>query len=291
MRAKNASRIGDGADSRRLVALLSHPDVIRLRSAPFPCPNCDGVTDNKVFCSPYCEDAASYVRYFRACIADGRSEKRDVQKALRTRLALLLGGGYNERLRWLSKPVRDAVFARDDGRCVKCGAAGEQIDHIRGHSNALINLQLLCKPCHETKTEAGFVSFSRASHPKIAAKRDGLLLRAWALHPERTCDDEVDWRFVSRAIRSARHRVIREVKERCSGKRCPVCLAALKNTPRPEYLRTHQKRLSFCLRCSARVIADAQCSRCNSATVWANESAAACSRCGTHGLKSEIIAG
>ncbi|MFD0032502.1 HNH endonuclease [Streptomyces sp. NPDC127172] len=52
--------------------------------------------------------------------------------------------------------VRRAVFARDGGRCVKCGAVDDlTIDHIypwvRGGSNHPDNLRVLCRPCNSSK--------------------------------------------------------------------------------------------------------------------------------------------
>jgi len=261
-----------------------------LVESPFRCPNCDAVTERSLFCLPTCEDEASFVRYFRACIDDGRSEKRDVKVALRTRLAHILGGGYAERLRWLSKTVREAVISRDQGRCVNCGDLGTQIDHIRGNSGDMNNLQLLCGPCHQAKTESNFVSISRASHPAAFAKRDGLLLRVYAVYPELPCDDHVSWAKISRAVRSGRHRLIRQSKDRCSGKRCPVCLAALRMTPRREYLRTHQSRMNSCGKCLSQVLAGAVCLHCAALSIWANESIAACQSCGAHGSKTQVIA-
>ena len=121
----------------------------RLISYPFPCPNCDErITEAFLFCSDLCKDEAKFVRYYRACLLDGRDELPDVQEALRIRMAHLLNGGYPEDERQLSKAVRDAVIARDKGRCRKCRKPGNQIDHLRGNSDGLANLQVLCSRCH-----------------------------------------------------------------------------------------------------------------------------------------------
>jgi 5-methylcytosine-specific restriction endonuclease McrA len=156
---------------------------------PFPCPNCDKpISEPKLFCSELCRDEAKCVRYFRACIADGRFEQADVQEALRIRLALILGGGYPEHQRQLSQAVRDAIIARDKGRCRKCGGPGSQIDHIRGSSDDLDNLQLLCPRCHNVKTTDGFVTILPETHPEEWAKREALLARVHAPQPSRLCD-------------------------------------------------------------------------------------------------------
>jgi len=68
--------------------------VEALTSFPFPCPNCDkSMNDAALFCSDLCKDEAKFVRYFRACIVDGRYGQPDVQEALRIKLPLFLVGG------------------------------------------------------------------------------------------------------------------------------------------------------------------------------------------------------
>jgi 5-methylcytosine-specific restriction enzyme A len=56
--------------------------------------------------------------------------------------------------------VRVAVFVRDQGRCLYCGARHQDgaqltIDHVisrkRGGSDALTNLASACRPCNEDK--------------------------------------------------------------------------------------------------------------------------------------------
>ncbi len=64
--------------------------------------------------------------------------------------------GRRERL---PDEVRAAVWHRDDGRCVRCGAEQElQFDHVipfsRGGSNAVENIQILCGPCNRTKGDS-----------------------------------------------------------------------------------------------------------------------------------------
>jgi hypothetical protein len=54
--------------------------------------------------------------------------------------------------------VRAFVWERDDGRCVRCGAADDlQFDHLipvsRGGGNAAVNLQVLCGPCNRLKAD------------------------------------------------------------------------------------------------------------------------------------------
>ncbi len=64
---------------------------------------------------------------------------------------------YRERAARITAAQTREVWARDKA-CVKCKEPGEQIDHIYpvalGGSTSLENLQLLCRPCHITKTRA-----------------------------------------------------------------------------------------------------------------------------------------
>lgn len=54
--------------------------------------------------------------------------------------------------------LRRQVFDRDRGQCQTCGEPGTEVDHIinlkSGGTNALENLQLLCRSCHNRKTQA-----------------------------------------------------------------------------------------------------------------------------------------
>ena len=181
-----------------------------LSSPPFLCPNCNNpIGEPVLFCSDLCKDEAKFVRYFRACDADGRLEQDDVQEALRIRLAHILGGGYPERLRQLSKEIRETVIARDKGQCQSCGGPGNQIDHTRGSSNDLENLQLLCPKCHNEKTTAGFVTISAETHPEKWAKRESLLARVHAPKPTRLCDGS-DWNKLWRVLRKARREAAKD---------------------------------------------------------------------------------
>jgi 5-methylcytosine-specific restriction endonuclease McrA len=158
---------------------------------------------SSLFCSDLCQDEASYVRYFRACISDGRNLQDDVQEALHIKLAHILGGGYPRRERSLSQAIRDAVTARDKGRCRECGEPGSQIDHICGDSDDLVNLQLLCPKCHNEKTALGFVPISETTHPEEWAKAEMLSARVHADEPTRLCDSS-DWSTLWRRLKKAR---------------------------------------------------------------------------------------
>ncbi|MCX5786642.1 MAG: HNH endonuclease signature motif containing protein [Elusimicrobia bacterium] len=130
--------------------------------------------------------------------------------ALDIHLAHILAGGYSERLRRLPKAIREAVFSRDKGRCRICGEFGEQIDHIRGDSSKLSNLQLLCFHCHNKKTTSGFVKISSKTHPKEWKKRKKLLDRVRSFNPYRLCD-RPEWNTLWQTIRSARRDVKKKI--------------------------------------------------------------------------------
>jgi 5-methylcytosine-specific restriction endonuclease McrA len=56
----------------------------------------------------------------------------------------------------IPREVKLAVFERDGGRCVECGASFEiQYDHVipvaRGGANTVANRQILCAPCNQKK--------------------------------------------------------------------------------------------------------------------------------------------
>src|SRR5215210_7111741 len=124
---------------------------------PFPCPNCDQpILEGKLYCSEICSQEAHFVRYVRRCHQDGRDQQPDVREAIDIKLAMILSGGYPEQERRLTDSIRKAVIERDKGCCQKCGQPGDQIDHIRGNSDDMKNLQLLCRTCHNQKTKAGF---------------------------------------------------------------------------------------------------------------------------------------
>ncbi|NOT02709.1 MAG: HNH endonuclease [Phycisphaerales bacterium] len=60
--------------------------------------------------------------------------------------------------RHISQQVKDAVWRRDQGKCVKCGSNQNlEFDHIipfaRGGSSTARNIQLLCEVCNREKSD------------------------------------------------------------------------------------------------------------------------------------------
>ena len=96
---------------------ISRPLTIEeLNVFPFLCANCSSaIQEATVYCSQVCAQSAEWVRYSRRCRVDGRDERADVIEALRIRLALVLGGGYDKITRKLPDSVRKAITERDQG--------------------------------------------------------------------------------------------------------------------------------------------------------------------------------
>ncbi|MBN2531883.1 MAG: HNH endonuclease [Spirochaetales bacterium] len=115
----------------------------------------------------------------------------------------MLAGGYNARSRRIPDSIRKEVIRRDNGRCRVCGKPGNQIDHIRGNSSDINNLQLLCLNCHNKKTMANLKPISPDSHPEKYAHAEALLSRVHTSKPLRLCDG-TDWSKNWRKILKAR---------------------------------------------------------------------------------------
>lgn len=168
------------------------------------CANClDPLPDDEetLFCSAWCAEIASTVRYQRRVFRDGRIDQPDVQEAVTIRNAFLLAGGYHSLGRTLSQTTRTEVNIRDGGRCKMCGKPGVEIDHIADSSSDLDNLQLLCTDCHHAKTAQ---NLRPASPEQSALLRALFLTRVVPDEPTLLADDDVQWQGAWRGLKSAR---------------------------------------------------------------------------------------
>lgn len=187
----------------------------------FACVNCDKLFSvfaddahkgSFLFCSDLCQQEGQYVRAYRRYLENGAIARPDMQEAMQTRLAMILGGGYPVRERRLARSARDAAFARDGGVCRLCGAPAMDIDHIGkpidGDINHRDNLQALCKDCHRKKTADSFRVVTLESDPdewrRCEAKFLALMARVEAPIPLRPCDDEENWLKTWRQLASER---------------------------------------------------------------------------------------
>lgn len=262
---------------------VATPAFRALVAWPFICPNCDGeLHDVKLYCSGHCEDEAAFVRYHRACIADGRYSDPKVRDIIEKKLALLMSG-YSDRDRRVSKRRRREAIDADHGLCRKCGAPGTELDHIRGNSSDLANLQWLCSACHAEKTDKSFRTIRDDESEDEMLKRADVLERVWAPHPARPSDDPGIWKRLSQAVRNERRRFVRERNMRRFGVNCPVCLAKLPRRTIAEYRRTGERHARSCGRCFASRIYDPPCIHCGAEAMWRNESAWGCQACAGFG--------
>jgi 5-methylcytosine-specific restriction endonuclease McrA len=111
----------------------------------------------RLYCSVQCRGVAKAVRYPRGLRERGLWQpgvplRKDLDDAVRYKIAHALGGGYDANARRIPPATRDLVWERDDGRCVLCGEPGEEIDRIDGSSNDPETLRLVCRPCHHEIT-------------------------------------------------------------------------------------------------------------------------------------------
>ena len=163
----------------------------------------------KLYCSLACEQEAELVRYVRRCLSDGRIEQKDVQVAIDIRLAHIMAGGYEKESRSLSREIRENVLRRSKGKCELCGKDGCDIDHIDGASSDLSNLQLLCKDCHNQKTQLNIVSFESGSteYEYIKSRTEQFRKYIQALEPIRECHDSKNWATLWRQYQKERKAV------------------------------------------------------------------------------------
>lgn len=162
------------------------------------------VEERGLYCSPLCKETAKDVRYIRRKERDPEQlEDPDILDAIHTRIAHLLGGGYDAKARRIPPGVRELVKSRDEGKCVQCGEAGEEIDHVDGGSNEPGNLQLLCSPCHHAKTALRVKPTSDEQNDWVdELYRDRIIPDP----PVCLADDEIRWKLEWRALLTARNK-------------------------------------------------------------------------------------
>ncbi len=160
----------------------------------------------RLYCSERCRQILKFVHYGRAVVADGRIERDPtIEKALQMRLAHILAGGYHERRRRVPLAMRASIFERDGGKCVLCGAAATQVDHIAGDANTPENLRAACGACNLGLAQARLVP---ASH-KQADVADLLLDRVSTPAPLYPRDDAGIWAATSTRLLAERRVQVR----------------------------------------------------------------------------------
>ena len=100
-------------------------------------------------------------------VSKERSKKRRIERAM----AEMEADEYRKpsaKRKPIPQSVRNAVWNRDNGRCVECGSNKKlEYDHIipvaRGGSDTVRNLQLLCETCNRRKGTDGLVDFAETS--------------------------------------------------------------------------------------------------------------------------------
>lgn len=172
------------------------------------CVNCDRPTEGPLFCSELCSQEASFVRYVRRTLADGRIAQSDIQQAIGVRLLMLTGDGYPEKARQLTKDARLTILHRDRGKCQLCGRPATEVDHIRGSSSDATNLRALCRSCNQRRAFDNASRITVASDPKAFARiqrqRRRLAERVATMRPLRLCDDEHGWPTTQKQLQAGR---------------------------------------------------------------------------------------
>lgn len=175
----------------------------------YECVNCDApleMENRSLFCSEFCMQVASFVRYARRVVVDpNRWADPQVREAMQIRQAHLLGGGYDENARRLTSTQRTFIIERDGGVCAECGEPADEIDHIDGSLSDPGNLQLLCDRCHNEKTRSVMVP---ATEEQTAWGTELWATRVMVEVPVRLGDDEVRWEQVCRGLKSERTRLL-----------------------------------------------------------------------------------
>jgi len=120
----------------------------RRKQTTHNCIECSNSTlYGKLYCSSSCRQRAKAVRYIRSVTKRGVQDRADIKKAINEKILWAFHGAYKA----LPREVADAVWERDECKCVKCGEEGDHVDHPQNSHN-IDDAQLLCDSCHKVKT-------------------------------------------------------------------------------------------------------------------------------------------
>ncbi|HEU4977707.1 MAG TPA: HNH endonuclease signature motif containing protein [Solirubrobacteraceae bacterium] len=109
--------------------------------------------------SPTHPDQALEPRDVLALVRERRRRRQRALERAHAGLAAETAGDGTARREPIPRAVRQAVFERDGGRCVECGATFDlQYDHViplaLGGASTAENLQVLCAECNRRKGAA-----------------------------------------------------------------------------------------------------------------------------------------
>jgi len=121
-------------------------------------------------CSFTCQEVGRYVRDLRKKVEFETPWDADLLSGLGSKMAHWVSTGRPYR-RPVPRKTRDAVFARDGGRCVVCGKHATQIDHKLSDSADMSNLQAMCADCNREKFRARFVPSADGSKPEAVGDK------------------------------------------------------------------------------------------------------------------------
>jgi hypothetical protein len=153
---------------------------------------------------------AETIRSVRSCHADGRDQRPDVQEAIQTRIAMVLGGGYPERERRLAEKIRAEV------------------------------LQAWCRRCNLADAQSRFVPVQPGSPQEVMLAE--IRLRCTAPTPLRLCDDETRWPKIWRNLNRQALEALEE-EEADGDEDLPVFSAGPSRGPRFKARRSPGERL------------------------------------------------